>query len=329
MPTVGAQALDPPKPADDSKEKTDDEEDRSAGVSYYTNAGGIDELRGWLNGPVSDGVRSVRLARLGVAVNRIEDVTASVPIISLGLVERDARTGQIQQAPKRGELAGFLVPFGVAIILAMIVMAGSAPILQNVTQDKSQRIVEMLLGAATPFELMAGRVAGAVAISLTSSLLYVIAGVIAVNVLGLAGLLPLTLLPWFYVYLIADILVLCAMGAALGAACSTPQDAQNLAILLLAPCLIPLFSLMPVIQHPNSVMATVLSFIPPFTPILMLLRQALPNGAPAWQPWVVLVGVLAFVLASVWAASRIFRVAILMHGKPPKLADLARWAVKG
>jgi ABC-2 type transport system permease protein len=187
----------------------------------------------------------------------------------------------------------------------------------------------MLLGAVTPFELMAGRVLGAVGISLTSSLFYVVGGIFAVNALGLTGLLPLTILPWFYVYLLADVIMLCAFAAALGAACSTPQDAQNLAVVLLMPVLIPLFTLVTVIRQPNGVLATVLSFIPPFTPILMLLRQAVPNGAAAWQPWVGLVGVLVFALATVWAASRIFRVAILMHGKPPRLADLVRWAIKG
>jgi ABC-2 type transport system permease protein len=84
-----------------------------------------------------------------------------------------------------------------------------------------------------------------------------------------------------------------------------------------------------ILRQPASVVATVLSLIPPFTPILMLLRQALPNGVPAWQPWAGLAGVVAFTVAMVWAASRIFRVAILTQGQAPRLGDLARWAVKG
>jgi ABC-2 type transport system permease protein len=55
----------------------------------------------------------------------------------------------------------------------------------------------------------------------------------------------------------------------------------------------------------------------------------MPNGVPAWQPWVGLVDVMAFAVGTVWAASRIFRVAILMQGKPPKLAEAMRWAMKG
>ncbi len=312
-----------------TRRKTADRPIPPAALAYYSNAGGLDETRMWLNGPLNDAVRNVRLQEIGVDVSRASDLTASVPMTTLSLVERDSRTGAIGKAQKRGELEGFFVPFAVAMVLSMIVMAGSAPMLQNVTQDKSQRIVEMLLGSATPFELMMGRVLGAVAVSLTSSILYVVAGVVAVGALGLTGLLPLSIIPWFYVYLLADVTMLCSFAAALGAACSTPQDAQNLAIVLLAPVMIPMFVLVPVLRQPTGALATALSFVPPFTPVLMLLRQSMPNGAPAWQPWAGLAGVLAFAFATVWAASRIFRVAILMQGKPPRLADLARWAIKG
>ncbi len=274
-------------------------------------------------------MRLARLARLGLDIKGNAGVMASVPVEGLSLVERDEKTGEIREARKRNELEGFFVPFAVAMILAMIVMVGSAPMLQNVTQDKSQRVVETLLGAATPLELMSGKVLGAVGVSVTSSLLYVVAGVLVVNALGISGLLPLSIIPWFYAYLLADVVMLCAFAAALGACCSTPQDAQNLAIVLLMPCLIPMFMLVTVLREPNGLTATVMSLIPPFTPILMLLRQANTEGVPVWQPWVGLAGVMVFAAATVWAASRIFRVAILMQGKPPKLMEMAHWAWKG
>jgi len=246
---IGKDALRPPKPAGDSDEKTDP----ATRVSYYTNAGGIDEMRNWLNGPINDGVRLARLAQLGIDIDRNKGITASVPIEGLSLVERDEKTGEVHEARKRSEAEVF-VPFGVAMILAMIVMVGSAPMLQSVTQDKSQRIVETLLGAATPFELMTGKVLGSVGVSVTSSVLYVAAGTVAVNALGIAGLLPLSIIPWFYVYLLADVVMLCAFAAALGACCSTPQDAQNLAIVLLMPCLIPMFMLVTVLRQPNGML---------------------------------------------------------------------------
>jgi ABC-2 type transport system permease protein len=326
---IGKDVLHPPKPAEDTDQGKTTKTDPNASVSYYTNAGGIDEIRIWLNGPISDGIRMARLAELGIDVKRNKDLSASIPIEGLSLVERDVKTGEVHEARKRSELEGFLVPFGLAMILAMIVMVGSAPMLQNVTQDKSQRIVETLLGAATPLELMTGKVLGSVGVSVTSSLLYVLAGALAVNVMGVAGLLPLSIIPWFYAYLLADVVMLCSFAAALGACCSTPQDAQNLAVVLLLPCILPMFMLVTVLRQPNGMLATVMSLIPPFTPILMLLRQAMPNGVPVWQPWVGLVCVLAFAVGTVWAASRIFRVAILMQGKPPQLAEMVRWAMKG
>jgi len=322
---IGRDVLQAPPAADSGEENADPDKV----VSYYANVGGIDEIRMWLLGPINDGVRMARLEQAGIDASRTRALSAGVSVEGLSLVERDEKTGQVRPARKRRELAGFFVPFGVAMILAMIVMVGSAPMLQNVTQDKSQRIVETLLGAASPLELMSGKVLGSVGLSLTSSMLYVVAGVIAVNALGLAGLLPMSIIGWFYVYLLCDVVMLCSLAAALGSCCSTPQDAQNLAIVLLTPILIPMFTMVAVMRSANGPLATAMSLIPPFTPVLMLLRQAMPGGVPAWQPWVGLCGIAVFAAATVWAASRIFRVAILMQGKPPKIGQMARWAIRG
>ena len=120
------------------------------------------------------------------------------------------------------------------------------------------------------------------------------ADLLVLQSMAMMGLAPVSLLPWFVVYLVADVMVLSALGMALGAACSSPHDAQQLGVLLLAPVMIPMFLLAPDRaaaerhQLPSS-----LSMFPPFTPILMMLRQAMPGGVPAWQPWVGLVGVVA------------------------------------
>jgi ABC-2 type transport system permease protein len=304
--------------------------DATAGrIACYTRAGAIDQTERWLAGPCNEGLRRVRLAELGVDRTHFDDVLAEVNVEKLGLVSRDAKTGAIEKPQKTSEAGDFGIPFGLMLLLGMIVMVGSAPMLSAVTEDKAQRIVEMLLGLATPFELMMGKVLGAVAVSLTSSAFYIVGGTLALEGMGLAGLVPFGLLPWFYIYLVADVVMLCAIAAALGAACSTPQDAQHLAIVLFVPVLIPYFTFMAVMEQPNSLFSTAMALFPPFTPMLMLLRMALPVGIPAWQPWLSLLGVLAFTLATVWAAARIFRVAILMQGKTPKVADLLRWAVRG
>jgi ABC-2 type transport system permease protein len=319
---VGAAAIHPA--TGDKAEK-----DPANRVDYYSNAGGIDELRLWLTGPIGDGLRRARLAEAGIAADRFTEILAPATVQTMGLVSRDPRTGSIGEAVKRNEVAAFMAPFGMMLLLAMIVLAASSPMLGAVADDKTQRVFEMLLGSATPFELMMGKVLATVGLALTSSVFYIGGALLVLQGMAVMGMAPLSLLPWFVTYLAADVMVLSALGIALGAACSSPHDAQQLAIVLLAPVMLPLFLVMPVVQQPNSAFATVMSLTPPFTPILMMLRQALPGGIPAWQPWAGLAGVVAWTIAGSWAAARVFRLGILAQGKMPKLSQLLRWAVKG
>jgi ABC-2 type transport system permease protein len=295
-------------------------------VAYYTNAGGIDATRAWLREPLNRAVRSVQLTQLGVERDHFEDLLTAVSIDPLSLLTRDTKTGALQQAKKKDEIAEFAAPFGMVMLLTMIVMVGTAPMLSAVTEDKNQRIFEMLLGLASPMELMAARVLAALGRSLTSSAFYIFGAVLVLQGMAMMGAVPLHLLPWFFLYLVAHVTMLSSFAAALGAACNSPQDAQNLAIVLVAPIMIPFFVMMPVMTAPNGAMATVMSLFPPFTPVLMLLRQCMPVGVPAWQPWVGLAGILLWTVGGTWVAARIFRVGILMQGQPPKLSEIIRWA---
>jgi ABC-2 type transport system permease protein len=304
-------------------------EPAKASIACYTNAGAIDKMQSWLSGVVNDAIKTERLTEAGIDRGRVPALLAVAPVDNLDLLTRDAKTGAIHEPVKRDQLAVFIVPFGAMMLLMMIVMIGCAPMMAAVTEDKSQRVVEMLLGVATPHDLMMGKVLAGVARSLTSSVLYVTVGSIALIALEVSGATPLSLLPWFYAYLVAEVTMLCALSVGLGAACNSPQEAQNLMLLVLGPLIVPAFLMLPVLDRPNGPMAIALSLFPPFTPMLMVLRQAMPGGVPLWQLWAGLVGVLACSLVGVWAASRVFRVAILMQGQPPRMADILRWAVKG
>ena len=120
-----------------------------------------------------------------------------------------------------------------------------------------------------------------------------------------------------------------AVEMAVGAACNDAKEVQSLTMPVMLPMLLPMFVLGPVLKAPLGSLATWLSLCPPCTPMLMLLRQANPVGIPAWQPWVGLAGTLAYTVFCVWAGGRVFRVGLLMHGKAPKIRDLARWAIQG
>jgi ABC-2 type transport system permease protein len=147
--------------------------------------------------------------------------------------------------------------------------------------------------------------------------------------MGVAGFVPFHLLPWFLIYVVLAILMVGGNGVALGAVCNDQRDAQNLTLPSILPMLIPMFLLGPILREPNSLFATVASLIPPFTPVLMLMRQGTPAGVPLWQPVVGLVGVLGFTALVLFAGARIFRVGLLMQGKTPQLREILRWAWRG
>ncbi len=90
-----------------------------------------------------------------------------------------------------------------------------------------------------------------------------------------------------------------------------------------------MFVYFPVVKEPMGNFATWMSLIPPFTPVLMVLRMATPEQIPLWQPWLGLAGVLLSTVFFVWVGGRIFRIAILLQGTPPKLANIVRWTLRG
>jgi ABC-2 type transport system permease protein len=298
-------------------------------AKWYSNEGGFEETDRWLAGPVNDGLRRIRLSQMGLNEKQLDQALSQVPLESMDLIARDPKTGQIVPARKRGIAEGFAAPFVLAILFFMIVLLTSAPMLGAVAEDKVERVFEMLLVSASPLDLIVGKVLAAVGTALTSSIFYVFGALVLLEALAIVGLAPLTIMPWFFLYLVAEVIILASMATALGAACSSTRDAENLKMILIMPVMIPLLFLTPVLQEPNGTFATAMSLFPLFTPILMLVRQASPSGIPGWQPWLGLAGVFVATIVISWMASRIFRVAILSQGKTPNLAELARWGMTG
>lgn len=298
-------------------------------VRYYTNSTGLDQSLASVTAAVNNGLTRVRLAQAGLDAGRIPAVLHTVPLTAMNLVARNPSTGKVAQGEKRSAIQTLAVPLFLVYLLAIIALVGSAPNLGGVAEDKMQRVFEMLLTSASPFDLMTGKVLASTGASLTTSALYIIAGLLVLAGMAMFGFAPLHLLPWFFAYLIANVALLSALGAALGSACASPQDAQHLAPLLFVPIMIPLIMAASLIQQPNGALAVSMSFIPPFTPVVMLLRQSMPGGVPWWQPWLSLAGVFVWGIAVVWAAARIFRIGILSQGKTPKFGELAQWVVRG
>ncbi|UCD24319.1 MAG: ABC transporter permease, partial [Gemmatimonadota bacterium] len=302
---------------------------QASGISYYAERAALDDLRQWIGRPLNDELRRLRFVDAGVDPATIPDAFDWIYPQGMGLVSADPETGEISDAERSTELQALLIPIIPVMLMFLMIMMGASPLLQAVTDEKSQRIAEVMLGSVRPFEFMMGKLLGGVSVSLTVAAVYIGGGILFLRNLDFGQYIPYETLPWLLVYMVAAVFMFGALGAALGSACNDATEAQSMALPSLLPVMIPLFVMMPVLMNPESGFATGLSLFPLFTPIVMLLRQGTPAGIPLWQPWVGLVGVILTAILFVWAGGRIFRVGLLMQGTPPKLGNIVRWAVRG
>ncbi|MHB1308807.1 MAG: ABC transporter permease, partial [Limisphaerales bacterium] len=314
---IGAQVVNPSSNSPDAR------------VRYHARNPAMDDLRNWLGGPLNDQLRHARLVAAGIDPVSVTNLFAWVGIEGMSLVDRDAKTGVVKSAARQNEAAAVGVPMAVAMLAMLLVMMGSAPLLQSVMEEKTQRIAEVMLGAVTPGELMLGKLLGGVGVSLTAMIVYLAAASFTLGSLALTESVPLTFIPWFVAFVLGAILFYGAAAAALGSVCSDAKDAQQLQLPIMMPVMIPMFLMLPVIKEPQSAFAAGLSLFPPFTPLLMLVRMSTPGGVPAWQAWVGLAGLLACTAFALWLGGRIFRVGILMQGKLPRFAEMVRWGFRG
>ena len=314
---IGPSVLDP---ASDPK---------GAYVSYHGENAAMDDIRGWIYWPINNHLKRMRLTGLGVEEDQVDGVLSSLAVDPMGLISRDPRTGKISEAKRSSEAAAVGVPMIMGMLMFMMIMMGAVPLLSSVMEEKSQRIAEVLLGAVTPFQFMMGKVLGGLGVSLTAAAVYVAGGVYTAGHAGVSNVVPFHVLPWFFGYMVLAILMIGSVLAALGSTCNDAKEAQSLSMPAMLPVILPMFMIIPVIKEPVSGFATGFSLFPPFTPMLMTMRLSTPVAIPAWQPWAGLVGILAFAVLAAWVGGRIFRVSILMQGKPASLGNLLRWAIRG
>jgi len=300
-----------------------------SGIRYYSENSALDVVRDWFSGSINNHIRQLRIEELKIDDKSVSDLFSWINLEGLGLLSVDKKTGTMQDARQIGVAESIIIPYIMVFLIFMMLMMSAIPLLTAVMEEKMNRIAEVLLGSVTPFQFMMGKLLGSIAVSLTAAAVYVIGGIITASQLGLGDMIPYDIVPWFFVFLILDIIMVGSGMAALGSACNDNKDAQSLQFPAMLPVLLPLFVMMPVIQEPLSSFSTVLSLFPPFTPLLMLLRMATPVSIPVWQPLVGLIGVVLLTVFSVWAGGRIFRTCILMQGQKPKLGNLIKYIVRG
>lgn len=228
---------------------------------------------------------------------------------------------------EREAVRGFneLLPLAFMILLFMGIMAGGQTMLTSTIEEKSTRVVEVLLSAVSPMELMAGKLLGAISISLVMIGVYVGLGLVALWSFSLFGLLD----PWLILYLLIFFLIgFCVIGSlmlAVGAAVNDMTEAQSLQMPLMIVIMVPWFLWPAISSNPDSTLAVVTSHLPPINTFTMLFRMASTAPPPWWEVWISIGTGLASVVAAVWVAAKVFRIGLLMYGKPPDLWTLIRW----
>ena len=304
-------------------------EGKDAYLKYYSQHSFNDEVRYWFQNVVNNKLRELRAAELNLDETQAKDLLWWINVEGMGLVTVDKKTGEQQEAEKTNELQTFLVPYVMLILMFMLVMMSAIPQLSSVMEEKNEKIAEVLLGTITPFQFMMGKVMGGIGVSLTTAAIYVAAGVFTLNYIGMESMIPVDVLPWFFIYTILFVLMVGSGMAALGATCNDNKDAQSLTFPGILPAIIPMFLIAPIIADPTGPLATTIALIPPFTPTVMVMRMASSVTIPMWQPVVGLIGVILYTIFTVWIGARIFRTAILIQGQKPTFATLYKYAVKG
>lgn len=260
-------------------------------------------------------------------------------------VERVMGGGTLEVETLRGASGGmadpaFAAAYAGSFVLYMIVLIYAVAVMRSVLEEKTNRIVEVIISSMRPWQLMLGKIVGVGAVGLTQ--LAVWAGVAALafvtalpaalrarpelgQIAQLRSLLPdPSFFLYFVVFFLGGYFIYSALYAAVGAMCNSDEEAQQAQFPVMVLIIVPVFALVGVIEHPAAPASVVLSLVPFFSPFLMFAR-AVGGAAPPWQIVLSIVLMALTVLSVAWVAGRIYRVGILMTGKRPTVRELWRW----
>jgi len=257
--------------------------------------------------------------------------------LEYGAITEMLRRAKIEtvQVGKGGEKAKefertFITSFIFIMLLYMSILLWGMAVQRSIIEEKSSRIVEVLLSSLRPFDLMAGKILGVGAVGLTQNGLW---GIFAIGISSYAlasGMLaqyvsftPATII-FFVLFYLLGFLFYATLFAGIGAVCNTDQEAQQLQTPVVMCLAFTIIVAMAVMQNPDGTFATVLSMIPFFAPILMFMRINILMP-PAWQVALSVAILIASIFLAGVVAAKLFRIGILMYGKRPDVREIIKW----
>ena len=218
------------------------------------------------------------------------------------------------------------LPFVFAGLLVFGIMIGGQTLLTQTIEEKSNRVIEVLLSAVSPLELMAGKILGQMAVSMLVLALYIVIGLGLLSSFAMLGLLDPLLIVYLILFFLVGYLFFASVFAAVGAAVNEMREAQSLMTPIMLALMTPWFFAAPIGRDPNSTFSVAMSLIPPVNSFAMMIRLASTTPPPFWQVALSIVIGLVSAFVATWFAAKIFKIGLLMHGKPPTLGTLVKWA---
>jgi len=303
--------------------------DAAGNYRFYARSVGNLAVQRTLQRALRDAVVGLRLERSNLILERekLEKLLSPIELESFQV----AAGGQ---AKKKGFDEAYFGTFAFVMILYMALLLYGVAVMRGILEEKSNRIMEVLLGSLSPDQLMTGKILGIGLVGLTQMFIYAAtAGLVRLYIAAspmagdwsgvLDAVSPLKML-YFLVFFLLGYFLYTSLFAAVGAVCNSEQEAQNLQTPVVMCLVVPMVATFFFVANPDSTAAVVVSLIPLFTPMVMFMRICVLTP-PFWQIALSIVLMLAANYLFFKGAGRIFRIGVLMYGKRPTIPEILRW----
>ncbi|MBX3364170.1 MAG: ABC transporter permease [Phycisphaeraceae bacterium] len=271
-----------------------------------------------LKAKIRDAIIQARVSAAGQNLREIRELTAIGPVDGEVVTPTGTRRST-------GGSANLFLAMGFMMLLWISVFTGGQYLMTTVIEEKSSRVMEVLLSAVSPLQLMTGKILGQMAVALSIMAVYLVIGVLALRQFNLLYLLDAGNVALLMIFFFIAFVLVGSLMAAIGSAVTEVREAQALLTPVMLILIIPMMLWMPIMRSPNSTFSVVCSLVPPISPFAMVIRMAGTEPIPQWQIAASIVIGLVSVFIAIWATAKIFRIGVLMYGKPPDFRTLLRW----
>jgi ABC-2 type transport system permease protein len=227
----------------------------------------------------------------------------------------------------------FIAILVMVMVMYMTVLLYGINVMRSILEEKTSRIMEVMLSTATSRQLMGGKILGVGAVGLTQVGIWAVAGgafagytaMSSGMIKALKAAMNPTLLIYFVVFFLLGYALYSTLCAAVGSMVNSEQEAQQMQFLVMMPMILAVVFITNIFTHPNSGIAVFGSLFPFTAPLVMFGRVAMQPQTPGWQIATSIALMIAAIYAMVWLCGRIYRVGILMYGKKPNLPEILKW----